>query len=822
LKTCEAIMTYLLRWLGTLALVLTIVVGVIGSATAQTKTAPDYDAWKTVATRASDAVEASRASDAALGDLRSQLVSWREQFAEARSKNQNAIVTVQSQLDILGPLPEEGKEPSDIITQRSELTARLAELQAPVRTAEVAHSEADSLISGVDNILRERQAEELLELGPSPVNPSLWAKGFSTFTRSFGNVRNEVRTAWENPAQQQAFKQNLPRVLVLLVLSIVLIGRGRKWIEDWTQNIMRRGNTSGRWLAALVVSLGQILVPFVGVIALVEAVYATELPGLRGDLILSLIPGAAFLQLISIWLGTRLFPKTPSSHPMVDLSDEGRRLGRVVTGLLGLILVLNLIITEMGQFDQWSAEAKAVIHFPLILAGCLLIWRLASLLKSHDDAELEAVQNYGHRLLDLVGRLLLFVVIAGPLLAAIGYSTAAHRLVFPTIQTLQVIGFIVVLQRVITAFYVFATGKNDEGRESLIPVLAGFVLAIATLPILALIWGARYSDLTELWAQMASGITLGETKISPRDLLTLVIVFFGGMLLTRLIQGALKTSILPKTRLDIGGQNAVVSGLGYVGITIAAVLSITAAGIDLSSIALVAGALSVGIGFGLQNVVSNFVSGIILLIERPISEGDWIEVGGHMGYVRDISVRSTRIETFDRTDVIVPNGDLVSGTVTNFTRGNTIGRVIVPVGVAYGTDPRLVEKILLEIAQAHPMALANPAPYVVFQGFGASSLDFEIRAILRDVNWVLSVRSDMNYQIAERFMEEGIEIPFAQTDIWLRNPETLRERGPSMASGPAKQPKSTPLPTPILSSSEHLDEGDMAGNTEAEGDAGDR
>ncbi len=782
----------------------------------------DYEAWDRVATRADEAIEAGRASTNALETLRSDLATWRQRFLDEQDTNRNAIQTVTRQLEALGPPPEDGEsEVAEIAAARKLLNDRMARLREPVRLAELAHTRADGLIQGIDAIIRERQRDEIMQFGPSPLNPVHWPEGLAALGSTFAALRSEADAAWRNPIQRDETRKDIPVILVLSAIGLVLVGRGRKWTHALTRKILGEDPGAARWIVGFIVSMGSLFLPFFGVYFLIEALSSSGFVGLRGGRILDVFGPLVFAFLLARWLASRVFPAKEARTLPLNLSQQSRRKGRFYGMLLGGLAAGSFFLQQVGEIAQWSRPASVVILYPLMVLCCLLVFRIANLLREHvrADAEDDGEETYRSRMTGILAFLMTALAIIVPVLGAVGYFRLAQALLYPSLGSIELLAMLLVLQRVVVEVYVLITKNRAGAAESLIPILVGVVLVLLSLPIFALLWGARVADLTELYSRAAEGFFIGETRISPTIFLTFAFIFVLGYFATRLLQGALKNTILPKTRIDTGGRHAILSGVGYVGIFLAAVIAITSAGIDLTALGYVAGALSVGIGFGLQNVVSNFVSGIILLVERPISEGDWIEVGGIHGNVKDISVRSTIIQTFDRSDVIVPNADLVSGRVTNYTRGNTVGRLIVPVGVAYGTDTQMVDKILQEIAEAHPLVLLNPPPFVVFRGFGADSLDFEIRAILRDVNYILTVHSEMNHQIAHRFAEAGIEIPFAQRDIWIRNAEVLN--GGTREDGVAAQATKPSSPSFATTPRQKDEPPDMDGDADGGGGAGD-
>ncbi len=741
-------------------------------ALAQDSAPADEADWERLATRAEALAARDDISQFALTRLRAELVVWRDEFLSRVDENAGRIATVDTQIAALGVVPESGEEAAAIADRRAALTAQRQELAAPGLLAQEAYARANGLISEFDAIVLQRQAIALTERGPLPLNPTHMVDAATTILNTLGEIGGETVALLEQHIGSGAFIAGLPRAILFLLIAVLCLGMARRWVTAWRMRIAEEHlRFAPFWL--LLVSLGQFLIPTIGLVALSEGLTTLDIFGLRGTTIIAALPEAGFMVIFAWWLSRLIFPAGQRAGYLgYDASTRAK--GRRYAVALGWMLAIYAVVSAVLQSTDISAGARAATQWPILAIMGVLLWRFGSAVGTKPEPMETGTVSEG-RMRRFVGRFCTFAALMGPVLAALGYGGAGLALLIPAVHSLGLAGVVWLAQRILNDLTAPIL-KDEEGKglKALLPVLLSLVIYLISLPIFALLWGAGVNDLMEIWTRFREGFSVGETQISPTDFITFAAVFALGYLLTRFIQATLRRSVLPRTRLDLGGQNAVVAGFGYVGIILAAIIAITSAGIDLSNLAIVAGALSVGIGFGLQNIVSNFVSGIILLIERPVSEGDWIEVGGQMGYVRAISVRSTRIETFDRTDVIVPNADLVSGQVTNWTRGNLVGRVIVPVGVAYGSDVDEVTTILRRIAEAHPLVVMTPPPAVLFIAFGADSLDFEIRAILRDVNYVLSAKSEMNYEISKQFAEAGIEIPFAQRDLWLRNPEALK------------------------------------------------
>ncbi|MFG6624195.1 DUF3772 domain-containing protein [Sulfitobacter sp. 1A12056] len=785
-------MTQMLRFaLGLTALL----VWLTGAAVAQEPALPDFDQWETVASSAEEAIDAPDTTETMLEVQRARLVDYRAEFDAARNLNAARISALREQLAALGTPPEgEGAEPEspEVAANREELNRQLNTLLTPVQRAEAAYLRADALIGQIDVALRERQTEQLMEVVPTPLNPVHWRSAIDDLATAAGEIAAEAPD--DADTARRSLRASLPAVLALTILGLVLIFRGHHWSTAIVGRLQQFG-ARGFGIWRFVVSLLRIILPTVGLVLLAMAVLATDWLGPRGSTLVQLIPVIGGAMLGVRWVAERVFSRD-EDEALILLPAAERKAVRFYVSIITVTVIIGAIITAIFDGQQPAETTEAVLRLPVMLLSAFALFRIGKILRGYSDPVIEDISaaeeprtSTLNRVVRGLGLGAMIVAVVAPLLLISGYYNAAVSLLPPYVTTLVLLGLVMTLQRFLADVYGAMTGQGVQARDALMPVFFGLILLLLSLPVMALAWGARVTDLTELWALFSRGFAFGETRIRPTDFLSFAVIFVIGYAATRLIQGALRSNVLPKTRMDIGGQNAIVSGIGYVGIFLAALLAITGAGIDLSALAYVAGALSVGIGFGLQNVVSNFVSGIILLIERPISEGDWIEVGGQMGYVRDISVRSTRIETFDRTDVIVPNADLISGTVTNYTRGNTVGRLIVPVGVAYGTDTKRIEGILQEIAEAQPIVLTNPPPAVLFLNFGADALEFEVRCYLRDVNWMMKVKNDINHAIAARFKEEGIEIPFAQRDLWLRNPETLKAEAPKIEDDAKPEPQ---------------------------------
>ena len=302
--------------------------------------------------------------------------------------------------------------------------------------------------------------------------------------------------------------------------------------------------------------------------------------------------------------------------------------------------------------------------------------------------------------------------------------------------------------------------RLERRAQALLRAISIIVWAIGTLmPAVAIARQILEADLV-----------VGALHLSLGDVLAFVLTVYLASVVSSLIQFVLAEDVFPRLNLRPGLPYALSSLVKYAIVSVGFVLALLALGVNLNRVTVLGGALGVGVGFGLQNIVNNFVSGLILLFERPVRVGDGVQIGDVQGEVRRIGIRATTVRAWEGAEVIVPNSQLVAERVTNWTPADYRRRLDIPVNVAYGTAPDKVLQVLIEVAKGHPDIIALPAPVALFLGFGDSALQFQIRAWTNRLDRHLLVRSELGVAVYAALQEAGFSIPFPQQEVRIHPP----------------------------------------------------
>ncbi|RTL89824.1 MAG: mechanosensitive ion channel family protein [Hyphomicrobiales bacterium] len=467
-------------------------------------------------------------------------------------------------------------------------------------------------------------------------------------------------------------------------------------------------------------------------------------------------------------------------QPAWRVIDPGDRLARLFVRLLtaaAVVLSLRSFAEHIAEVVQASLPVVIVSRgVGVMIVAALQLVAVVSLSPDRVAATGEAGATREGRdwitVTRLLGTLGLILIVGA---CALGYVTFANFVIFQTAWTATVafaLYVVVVLSAggvehafsekgILGRTLIYGLGVKREQLAPIGVVLAGIVTLFAwgVAALLAIApFGYESNDILASVRAAFFSIKVGDVTISLSSAIVAIALFFVVLAAAQGVRRWLDTRVLPLTRLDVGLRSSINATLGYAGVIAAAMIAMSSLGIGVERLAIVAGALSVGIGFGLQSIVNNFVSGLILLWERAIRVGDWVVIGDEQGYVKRINVRSTEIETFDRATMIVPNSNLVSGVVKNWLRGDKIGRIKVALAPHSGVDPEKMRDIMLAAARAQEDVLRIPAPQVMFLGMEASSFKFELWCYVADVEKSSRVRSDLHFDLHRRLSEVGIKM----------------------------------------------------------------
>ncbi|PLX37645.1 MAG: DUF3772 domain-containing protein [Hyphomicrobiales bacterium] len=784
------------------------------------------DAWRVELDRIAAALKRSGLVDKDFDELRTAVEEVRDEAQLLEQEQSPAIEALQARLEKLAPEKKEGDngatpETPELIAQRALIQKELGVLNGLVRQGQVELLRARELLQTISTRRQAQFTANLLSRSRPLLDPKLWWESLE-FLPHMETSLELLPADWWSLARKR-LGPSAPFVLGAILLLAIFIGAPvRRFIVRRAQRTRDAMNPPPlrKYGAAAVIVLVNVLLPLAAMSIIFAAISVLDLdPERIHVLTVSLFLGIMILSVTYGLARALLAPGRPTWR-MVALSDTAASNLTRLSLILGIVFGLGAL--NEGLNDVLLAPAAMVTLSRGILAmliGIIVAIGLRVIANgraenpdfiSKDEAMRQSVLwRWGLMLAWPV----VFVCILAPLFGyvTLGWFAAIQLVWASTVLGILFLLLLLVDEAITIAFHpgtrfgrglVVNMGFGETTIEQIGVILSGvtrlLLILIAALAVLAQ-WGVRSKEVLSDIRNVFFGFQFGGITFSLSTVLTALVLFIIGIAVTRTIQGWMEHKLLPRTRLDVGLKTSIRTGVGYVGVILAGMFAFSYIGLDLQNIAIVAGALSVGIGFGLQSVVNNFVSGLILLAERPIKTGDWIIVGSEEGIVRRINVRATEIETFDRASVIVPNSDLISGVVKNWMHNDPSGRIIVPIGVSYDSDPEQVKEILLTIGKEHEMVLAYPAPYVVFVGFGDSSLDFQLRCYLGDIGNSLTVSSDIRFAIAREFRAANIEIPFPQRDVNLRDMPKLEalladKAKPAPRRGRARKPSTTETP----------------------------
>ena len=681
--------------------------------------------------------------------------------------------------------------------ERAALDERLVEREGHLKQAELITTRARQVMARITELRRERSARRLLERGPSPLS---WAVLGSAGPHALDVVARLLDVPSDEwlPSLGETRWYDWPSLLaVAFALTLGLVLPARRWMlrRYARDRSIQDPPFPHRLQAAVLVAIARGVLPsFIGAVPVAFLLTAPIERGVAADLLFAVFGALAGIFLAGGLARAALAPYSPDGWRLAPLAAGSAQ------GLYHRMLALAWLVGTLSGVEyvaerHLEAPRELAVFYRLLadgaVAGFVLLLLPGHLWRRRESARRGVADEPAAARPSRLGQVLriaaAIAALSIPILSVAGFEPLATYLATNLVETAIILGLAAIAHGVARDSITLLLARRGEGTEAapapgdderemlkfwLVVAIDTLIVAVAAVA-LAASWGFAWADIKGGLTAALEGFRIGSFRLSITDLFFAIIVFIALLTATRWLQRLLEIRVFPQTRLDAGMRNSLKSTVGYVGLIVAVAAAISTAGIDLSNIAIIAGALSIGIGFGLQNIVNNFVSGLILLAERPIKIGDWIVIGEHQGLVKRINVRATEIQTFHRSSVIIPNSELLSSSLVNWTHKDAMARVRIPVGVSYGADVELVRSTLLEIAAAHPEVARDPEPWVFFMAFGESSLDFELRCYITEAPRVRRIETGLRFEIVRLFRERGIEIPFPQRDVYLRRSDEM-------------------------------------------------